>query len=87
MSRAEVQETTPIVRTIEEHPVVMGLRAEIERMKRENAARGEDYLKAVRERDQKHAAEKVSLQAQILDLQNTVAGHQEKLLTIRAAVL
>jgi hypothetical protein len=75
-----------VIKSLDEHPFVLGLKAEIERMKNEHVARIEDYSRAIRERDHKHAAEKLALQDQIFDLQNRLVELQSKMLAIRAAV-
>jgi hypothetical protein len=59
------------IRPIEEHPLVLGLTAEIERLKKAHFAQCEDHAKVVRERDQRSTAEKVSLQAALLATQDT----------------
>jgi hypothetical protein len=59
---------------IEGHPVVIRLRAENERLKAENLARCEDYMKAVQA--------KMALQNQLFDLQGRPAAYKDQMTTI-----
>jgi hypothetical protein len=61
MSREAAAEP-PRIKTIEEHPVVLSLVQEIERLKKAHLAQCDDHAKTIRERDQKYTAEKVTMQ-------------------------
>jgi hypothetical protein len=78
-------ETVRVVKTIDEHPRVIGLLAEIERLKREKFKLGEQYNAAVRQRDEKHVADGAAWRQQVLDLQNEIVVLQDKLIAIRQA--
>jgi hypothetical protein len=80
-------ETVRVVKSIDEHPLVIGLRAEIEQLKRAKFELGEQHHAAIRQRDEKYVADGVALRRQILSLQNEIAGLQDKLLAIRNAAL
>ena len=81
----EAAAEAPRIKSIEEHPVVLGLVAEIERLKKAHFAQCEDHAKTIRERDQKYTAEKVSMQAALLAAQDRLAACQDRLLAIQAA--
>jgi hypothetical protein len=75
----------PVVKTIDEHPTVVGLRAEIEQLKRAKFELGEQHHAAIRQRDEKYVADGVELRRQILSLQSEIAALQDRLLAVRKA--
>jgi hypothetical protein len=78
-------ETVRVVKSIDEHPLVIGLRAEIERLKQAKFELGEQHHAAIRQRDEKYVADGVALRRQILSLQNEIVVLQDKLIAIRQA--
>jgi hypothetical protein len=83
----KTDEAIPVIRTIDELPVVVALRAEVEKLKREKGEIAERCTTIAREGDARYAAEKMALRQQVLDLQNEIVRLQDKILAVRQAVL
>jgi hypothetical protein len=84
---AKTDEAVTIIKTIDEHPLVIALRSEVETLKRQRFEAGEEHRLVVQKRDEKYVADGVELRRQILSLQNEIAALQNRLLAIRTAAL
>lgn len=72
------------LKSIDEHPLVIA-REEIERLKGEHREQIQSWQKAVKERDDHIAVQKLGLQSELLASQDRCAKLQERVLEIRAA--
>jgi hypothetical protein len=84
---AKPDEAITVVKTLDEHPLVVALRAEVAKLTREKYELGEERNAIVRKRDEKYVADGIMLRQQVLDLQNKVVELQDRLLAIRRAAL
>jgi hypothetical protein len=87
MSNPQPATDPVIIKTIDEHPRVMGLVAEIERLRKELFDLGVARDDRIRKDEQRFTAEKMALQAENLELRKQIVGLQDRLLAIVRASL